>query len=205
MTAIFDEFHRLDNPARDRSKGLGLGLAIVDRIARLLQHPIDVRSSLGRGSMFAVEVPMSTHAPVSTARSPGPQDAAGSLADLAIVAIDDEPMVLSATRRLLEQWGAKVVAVPTIEGALEELAKTRIRPNLVVADFRLAGGTSGVGAGRRIAAELGTSVPIVIVSGDTTPGIRREIEAAGLLLISKPIDPAYLMQVIRERVGDAAE
>lgn len=187
QAAIFEEFYQIGNPERDRKRGLGLGLAIVDRIARLLESPVEVRSWPGKGSLFAIEVPFA-EGPPSDGPRPATAPPTRALAGLFIVAIDDEPMQLRALEALFEHWGCKVVAAASHEAALDRLAGADGHPDLIVADYRLREGVTGAEAIRRVVSALGVDIPGVLLTGDTEPARLAEAKASGYSLLHKPVD-----------------
>ncbi|MFQ5785853.1 MAG: NahK/ErcS family hybrid sensor histidine kinase/response regulator [Alphaproteobacteria bacterium] len=191
--AIFEEFHQLGNPERDRTRGLGLGLAIVDRMSRLLAHRVTLDSTPGRGSVFAIEVPRAV-----VAAQPGIRVSAAPAVDLAdrfVVIVDDEPEQLAGLRLVLEGWGCRVVAATTAEQASSRLSATAA-PDLIVADFRLRGNVTGAVAIERIRARVGRRVPGLILTGDTEPARLREARVSGYELLHKPVDPDALRAAI---------
>lgn len=202
LTSIFEDYYQLGNPARDREKGLGLGLSIVQRIARLLGHHIGVRSKPGKGTVFWVDVPVSktTRKPAASTET----NAVGSAASegARIIVIEDDPTILRAIKALLEKWGARVIAAQDAEGVLVQLAARPgghgFAPDLLLADYRLAAGSTGVDAARRVMASLGRSVNTVILTGDTDSGITREIRIAGFEVLHKPLDPMALQSMVAD-------
>lgn len=154
IDGIFEEFRQLDNPERDRAKGLGLGLAIVDRIARLLAHPIEFRSSLGRGSMFSVTVPLGS----GDEGRDVDDTAADRVLDLSgksILIVEDNLEVGEATKALVEFWRADVTWAVNAEEALTLISDGELRPDMVIADYRLPDGDTGIDMLRRIAEVVG--------------------------------------------------
>jgi PAS domain S-box-containing protein len=182
--AIFEEFYQIGNPERDRKRGLGLGLAIVDRLAKLLGHGIELRSWVGRGSMFAVVVPIG--APELLRRNaPLPdEDISGAL----VVVIDDEPMQREGMRRALGAWGCSVVPAASGEDALAQLAASGREPDLILADYRLADGATGAQAIRHLSEWAGRPIPGIIVSGDNEAFSLQEVAAGGFGFMHKPVD-----------------
>ena len=141
---VFDEFYQL---ARGHQQGgLGLGLAIVDRLCRLLDHSIDLRSTVGKGSCFAIIMPMvaARHEPAQTV--PSARDMIAPLMGKTIVVIDDAPLVLQGTSGLLRSWGFAVIAAATCDAALAALEERRERPDLIIADYHLLGSENGIEA-----------------------------------------------------------
>jgi signal transduction histidine kinase/CheY-like chemotaxis protein len=193
---IFQEFVQLENPEHDRSKGLGLGLAIVKRIAGLLGHPVRLRSVLGRGSVFAVEVPYSDAAQDSIVPL-AIQDAIDSFAGLRVAVIDDEPEVVEATTRLLESWGCVVMGAGSEAEMLELLNRDTRVPDFLICDYRLRHGQDGLSAIRNVRAATGKNLPAILISGDTAPEHAENARASGIDMLKKPLAPANLRQVVR--------
>ncbi len=204
--AIFEEFVQLQNPARDRAQGLGLGLAIVQRTAALLGHPVKVVSTEGRGSMFSITLPVV--APPSLAQ-PGRAHPAAATQHGGIVVIDDERDALDATALLLRTLGYAVYAGRSAATARKELAKAarlgEVPVDLVITDYRLEAGKTGIGAIREIRAYLGREVPALILSGDTSPARLKEVTASGHRLLHKPLDAVRLEEEIEALLAERAE
>lgn len=204
--AIFEEFYQLGNPERDRTRGLGLGLAIVDRIARLLGHTVTLRSQPGRGSVFAIQVPLVSGRPDPVpARAEGSDpDRSGALSGALVVAIEDEPMQLRGLERLLCSWGCKVVPSQSTAEALTQLVELKQVPDVILADYRLRGEMNGVQAIMTLRAGLGRMIPGIILTGDTEPGRMREANANGFELLHKPIDADRLFTALASVTPRAA-
>jgi CheY-like chemotaxis protein len=188
---IFGEFYQLSRRAPDPSGGFGLGLAIVDRLGRLLGHRVELESSSGRGSRFSVSVPLA--AQPRTAEVPAPLP---SIADPArgkrVIVIDDDALVLDGMRGILQSWGCQVQTAASGDAALAVLAKNGGSPDLIISDSRLADGESGLETIERLRAAVGASVPAFVITGDTAPERLREARAGGFLLLHKPVSPMAL-------------
>ena len=189
---IFDEFHQLGNSERDRTKGLGLGLAIVDRVARLLGHPIGVDSAPGRGSRFWVIVPAGDEHAMARDSEEVDGSAYGDLSGLRVVVIDDEAAAREAMRLFLEQRGCVAVLAGSEDEALARLLGMPRAPDAIIADYRLRDGRNGIEAIERLRAQCGRRIPAHIVTGDTAPERLREAKAGGHQLAHKPVSPATL-------------
>lgn len=190
---IFREFYQLGNPERDRAKGLGLGLAIVDGLARLLDHPIGLASRPGRGSVFSIEVPLG--APAERGATKAVQSHS-SLDGLCVLVIDDDPMVCDAVRQLLERWGCVVLTADSAEQSLAAMEAAGKVPQLMLTDYRLRGETTGVDAIRQVQQKLGMTLPAAIITGDTAPNRLQEANASGYPLLHKPIDGGKLRTLL---------
>ena len=198
---IFREFHQLDNPERDRSKGLGLGLAIVERIARLLGHRIGVRSALGAGSTFSVWVPQGDPAAAFRAdelrqlretrfRSEGTR----------VLLLDDDAAGRDALATLLAGWDCEVHAFSDSAEAERWLASAPALPHALITDYRLQGGTSGIEALAALQRRLDEPVPALIITGDIGAEQLREVAASGYPVLHKPVAPQKLRAFLRQAV-----
>jgi signal transduction histidine kinase len=198
---VFAEFYRLGEPDRDPRAGLGLGLAIVDRLSRLLDHPISLTSTLGRGSCFAVAVPL-VAAPREIGKPPAVAHTPIDLSKLVLV-IDDDPLVLEGMGGLFQSWGCRVVTAGSDEAALAGLAERDDPPDLIVSDYHLPGGKTGIEVIESLRRAHCAEIPAFLVSGDTNPEPLREARANGYYLLHKPVDPmalrAMVSQVLRKR------
>ena len=191
---VFQEFYQLGNPERDRAKGLGLGLAIVQRLTTLLECPLVFRSEPGKGSVFKVAVPMADAADVASAVEP-PVFPGAPRSGLILV-VDDEIGIQEAMRSLLESWGHEVIAAGSFQELMERLARRAIDPDLIICDYRLRGEENGIRAIQRLRNEYGEDLPGVLISGDTAPDRLKEAQESGLLLLHKPVPNGRLRAAI---------
>jgi signal transduction histidine kinase/CheY-like chemotaxis protein len=195
--AVFREFVQLGNPERDRRKGLGLGLAIVERLGRLLQHPIEMHSTPGRGSVFAVLLP---GRPEQEAQVVSTDPYAGFLrSDLTgafVVVVDDEIAVQEGMQTLLTKWGCETLCAGCLDEALAKLARAIRAPDVIISDYRLRNAQNGIQIIERLRAEFNADIPAMLVSGDTGPERLREAEVSGLPILHKPLHPARLRSLL---------
>ena len=196
--AIFREFHQLGNPERDRRKGLGLGLAIVDGLTRALGHHLSMTSEVGRGSVFKLALPLSGGAvnrdqwTLLTVND--------RLQGVRALVIDDDEAVRSGMAYLLQGWGCHCDTAGTINEALA-LARI-IPPDIVISDYRLREqrtGTEAVAALRKL---LNKEVPALVITGDTAPERLRETLASGIPLLHKPVTPDRLRVAIESSLSN---
>jgi len=185
---VFEEFHQLQNPERDRRKGLGLGLATVRRLCALLDLPLTLRSRVGRGSVFTLHVPLGEATSVQPARVEPPL--LDVLAGRRIVVIDDDLGIRDSMRVLMTQWRCEVWACATAAEALEALGGAI--PDLVIADYRLAGGVSGADAVHALQATFGKDLAALLITGDTAPERIAEARSFGWPVLHKPVRAVQL-------------
>nr|WP_249795068.1 MASE1 domain-containing protein [Bradyrhizobium sp. Oc8] len=199
---IFGEFIQLAARDRNRYGSMGLGLAIVDRLRLLLNHPIDLASTVGRGSRFAILVPMADECGTSAEPVDSPHPAAFAVEGKVVLVIADAPIVQEGTGGLLGRWGYTVLTTGSDEAALIRLAERQQRPDLIISDYHLANGKTGIRAIEKINAALGSSIPAILISGDTAPEPAREVKDRGYILLHKPVDPMRLRAVMHELLMD---
>jgi CheY-like chemotaxis protein/anti-sigma regulatory factor (Ser/Thr protein kinase) len=202
IDGIFDAFHQLENPERDRRKGVGLGLSIVDQIANLLDTPVRVRSHVGRGSMFTIEVPPGeVEQEEQIASTNAPVVAMDVFVDLAVWVIDDDPDILEGLQLQLESWGCISRTFESPEQVQALLAKGVDAPDVLVSDLRLCNHRSGTEVIEMVADHFGRFIPSVIVTGDTGPVELRQLSRSGVCLLHKPVTEEKLQSKIAEVVG----
>jgi two-component system, sensor histidine kinase len=199
---VFQEYYQLDNPERDRTKGLGLGLAIVRRLTSLLGCRLNLRSQPGRGSCFEVELPMA--ASQTNPAAIGAQELSGALAKGLIVVVDDELAIRDAMSTLLGRWGYQVVTAGSGEDAVRRLATWPVQPDLAICDYRLRDGESGIEVIERLRSEYNSAIPAMLITGDTAPDRLAEAKANGLLLLHKPVSNSKLRAVIANLTAAAS-
>lgn len=209
LDKIFLEFHQVGNPERDRSKGLGLGLAIVRRTADLLGHPLTLRSVTGRGSVFALTVPLAdAHAarqPLDPAPAPSmPARSEAAASRPLVCVIEDDTENLHGLCLLLDAWGYRTVAGSSGDEIVCAAVAAQAKPALIVSDFRLREHETGIDVIDRLHEEFADdTIPAILVSGDTDPQRLIEASARAWPLLHKPVDAQLLRRTI-EQVLDAA-
>jgi PAS domain S-box-containing protein len=197
LEEIFQEFHRLQPKDEQGSKGLGLGLAIVERMARALGHRIVVKSTPGKGSMFAVEVPVATAAQSGAEEAPRPRGI--SVLDQAVVlCVDNQASTLEGMVHLLEAWGCRVVTAMGTAEAMAALAGSGA-PDLVLADYHLDDGDTGLHTLAAVRERWG-EVPGAVITADHGELVREQVREAGYALLRKPVKPAALRAMMSQMV-----
>jgi CheY-like chemotaxis protein len=196
---IFGEFYQLSSAKQDRRGGLGLGLAIVERLCRLLDYPIELTSRPDKGSRFVISVLLT--APVKLAEQPA-QAAVDQAMGKSVVVIDDDALVLDGMRGVLKGWGCDVVTATSEDAALAALSKGERPPDIIISDYRLNDGKTGFDAIERIRRAFGAPIPAFLISGDTAPERLREARASGYYLLHKPVLPITLRAVVSQLLKD---
>jgi PAS domain S-box-containing protein len=198
LDKIFEEFYQIGNPARNLNQGLGLGLAITRRIAKLLELPVTVKSRPGQGSIFAVEVPLGTENQPIVTEHTGVSFNADVTTGLILV-VDDDPIVLNATETLLEALHYEAVCAESVEDAIELVRQYGAKIRMALLDYRLPGEWDGIQLLKIIRDILQRNLPAVLVSGDTSIDRLKQVRLSGLPLLHKPIELA----VLRRHLEDA--
>jgi signal transduction histidine kinase len=199
--AVFEEFHRLSEGAERTKRGLGLGLAIVDRIARLLGHEVSLRSELGTGSCFEVVVPRGRDVGSATDAVPVHEmRPATSIGGQYIICIDNEEDILDGMRGLLERWGARPLTASNQGEALDELERLRHEtervPALLLVDYHLDDKVTGLDVIRALRTAAGIDLPAAILTADHSVEVSKLVRDAGIALLHKPVKPAALRALI---------
>ncbi|HEB54771.1 MAG TPA: response regulator [Gammaproteobacteria bacterium] len=197
LQAIFDEYVQIDNPERDREKGLGLGLAIVAKISQLLDYRVHVNSARGKGSSFSIEVPLGRKQDIprpeaQIVRTPGVE-----LSQLKVLIIDDERSNLEALDALLRGWKCEVISAESGEEACDKIRTQKILPDCILTDYRLRNNKTGLDAIRSISELTGRSVPAVLITGDVAIKKLHEEGADAYHLMHKPVQPARLRALLK--------
>ena len=194
--SIFNEYHQLNNPERDREKGLGLGLAIVKKMCKLMEIPLKCESDLGKGSSFSMIIPKSDVKKSKTIEAITPQILTGAH----VLVIDDEKEILDGMIQLFESWDCKTTVAESEAEALEKLKKAENkRPiDLIIADYRLRDNKTGAEAIVGIQSFLKRKVSAIIITGDTSEQRLKEATQKGFYLLHKPVAPARLRTVLNK-------
>jgi PAS domain S-box-containing protein len=200
LDIIFEEFYRGNTSSTSDAAGFGLGLSIVDRLSRLLNHSLTVRSNEGKGSVFAISVPMEAEPGTRPVAPPAPIRTNDAGLPRVLV-IEDDVIVLQALELLLDQWGCEVIATSGYDEAIEGLAGQTQVPDLVIADFRLSGPASGIVAIRQIAKMVQVDLPGLIITGDTDPRRLKEARLSGYPLLHKPVSALALRAAVASLLG----
>jgi signal transduction histidine kinase/ActR/RegA family two-component response regulator len=193
---VFREFQRLDQGMK-AARGLGLGLSIVERIGRVLKHPITLNSEVGRGSVFRVEVPVVAALPATAAAPEPPKAPATVLSGLRVLVIDNEPAILEGMRLLLSGWGCETWTASDLEGAHQALRTHRALPEVIIADYHLDE-TDGLELIKALRWKTQVDTPAVLVTADRTPVVRDAAAAMNIHVLNKPLKPAALRALLTQ-------
>jgi signal transduction histidine kinase/CheY-like chemotaxis protein len=202
---IFEEFFQLANPERDRSKGLGLGLSIVKRSVDLLGHVLRVESHPGVGSVFSIEVPRAASPPLAATAIVAQSESSTSLAGTFVVIVDDEHDARFATESLCRQWQCHVVSAGSAAEATASLRQHLRVPDIIISDYRLRDGLTGLHAIAHIRRQAETDIPAIVVTGDIAAADIHQVSAAGLQLMHKPVSADQLRRGLQEILAARGE
>ncbi len=186
---VFEEFYRGGGRREaDDMRGFGLGLAIAERVARVLGHEIGLRSVPGRGSVFWIEAPrgVPVSSPVALAL---PARATGALAGVRVLCIDNDPSALRGLATLLDSWGCETLAAQGIEDLVAARRLQAWRPAVIVVDYHLEGGATGLDVVRHLRAVERIHAPVLVVSADASDAVRQEAESLDCVFLRKPLKP----------------
>ena len=186
---IFEEFHRFDQPGERGARGLGLGLSICQRISTVLAHPLDVRSRVGRGSVFAIRVPRADSLPAAVPEREAPRLQDDSLQGLRVLCVDNDREILAGMQALLQRWGVQVALATTVDEALSGLAQA---PHVVLVDYHLHDRMDGLETLEALCAAAGRALPGALLTGDGSDALNLAARARGYRVLTKPIRPASL-------------
>lgn len=201
LQAIFLEFNQLDVGRAAERKGVGLGLAIVDRIASMLLYRVEVRSQLGRGSVFSIEVPLAEAPPQVQPKLEARPVTGDPLPGQRLLVVDNEPGILESMAALLGQWGCQVLTATDIDGALEALQGQA--PDLILVDYHLDHGVVGCDVIQALRQHFARELPAVIITADRSDQCRRKLRNPGVPLLNKPVKPGKLRAVLSQLIGNA--
>ena len=194
--SVFREFERLANAAKT-APGLGLGLSIVERLSKVLQHPISLRSTPGKGSVFSVDLPVVAAQPVALDAPDAAPVAHQPLAGLVVLAIDNEPRILEGMQALLGGWGCRIVVAPNEHEAGAALAQLGILPDVLIADYHLDD-TNGLALIPSLRDKIGTHLPAILITADRTPEVRDTAAKLDIHVLHKPLKPAVLRSLLSQ-------
>jgi Na+/proline symporter/signal transduction histidine kinase len=197
---VFKEFHRLDQGAR-AARGVGLGLSIVQRIARVLDCEITLKSNAGQGSRFSVAVPRAAAIGPASRPAAALQREPGRLDGMVVLCIDNERPILDGVETLLSGWGCRVLKGADLAEAMAALAASGLEPDGLLVDYHLDGG-DGIAAIMQLRAHLGQSdgrdVPAIVITADRSAHVRDEARAQGAHVLNKPVKPASLRALMMQ-------
>ncbi len=202
LPQIFDEYYQAGNSQRDRRKGLGLGLAIVRRIEKLLGYQIEVVSEQGRGSRFAFSVALGD--PEQLSQPFNITHSKHDLSGVTVALVEDDPDIRQIVAELMQRWGCRVFAGELPHEVVRNLDAGEARPDVVVSDYRLPHGVTAVHVIAHLRELWGDSIPAIVLTGDMAPEVLHEIKASGAILLNKPVSPARLRSLMYLALQDNA-
>lgn len=200
---IFEEYFQLENPERGRDKGLGLGLAIVRRLGQLIGSPVEVRSTVGKGSCFSLRVMRCEPASATVASEPFAAVAptAGTATAPMVAFIDDDETILEAMTAVFAQWGIDLAVGTCASQVRDDLMELGRRPDAILSDYRLPEGHTGIDAIAALRGVFGRNIPAALITGDTAAATIQAITASGLPVLHKPLKPAVLRAFVNHMLS----
>jgi two-component system CheB/CheR fusion protein len=199
LRAIFEEYHQIDNAARERSRGLGLGLSIVQRLGGLLKHRVQVRSVAGKGSVFTITVPaLPGEGPAELGAEPPPAaEPVRPRASGSILIIEDDPDIRELLAMFLAEEGYQTSAAAGGTEAFEMAMAGRVNPDLILADYNLPDGLNGLQVASKLRVRLQRQIPVIVLTGDISTGTLRDIASENCTQLNKPMSLAELTEAIQ--------
>ena len=194
--AVFEEFHRLEQGAKV-ARGLGLGLSIVERIAKVLDHAIDLKSEVGRGSHFWVDAPLAIETRTVPFPTPARRSDMRQLADMTVLCIDNDRNILEGMQTLLGGWGCTVVVAPDLTAAHLRLHELALAPDGLLVDYHLDD-SNGIDAVVDLRGRYGSHLPAILVTADRSPRVREEARVNLIKVLNKPLKPAALRALLAQ-------
>jgi signal transduction histidine kinase len=194
--AIFQEFHRLDRGAKV-ARGLGLGLSIVERIARVLDHKLSLISAVGRGSQFSVEVPLSATIPVSQPQHQARELDRVRLSGVTVLCLDNDLAILDGMESLLGGWGCRVFKAPDLAEAVSVITQAKVLPDGLLVDYHLDDG-DGIEAIRQLRRRFGAELTAILITADRSRRVREDARANDIQVLNKPLKPAALRALLTQ-------
>jgi two-component system, chemotaxis family, CheB/CheR fusion protein len=207
LAAIFNEYHQLDNAARERSRGLGLGLAIVKRLGDLLENPVGVRSVIGKGSVFTITIPLRPMAGTAAARDEVEKPVLNGLAVQArhagsIMIVEDDQTIRELLEIYLREEGYQTAIAADGAAALAVVSAGKFRPDLILADYNLPDAMNGLQVTSKLRAILKRQAPVIILTGDISTETLREISLEDCAQLNKPMKLADLTALIEKMMPE---
>lgn len=201
ITTVFDEFEQLNNPERNREKGLGLGLAIVRRLCAIAAIEIDLNSVFGHGTVVTIQLASARQGETIKVVSAVSVELGGKLA----LVIDDEHDILFGMQKLLIGWGCEVIISDSLQQAIDKLGQHGRVPDFIISDLRLRADEQGDDAIEAIREEFNIDIPAMVVTGDTAPHRIAALKESGLTVLYKPIDPSDLKEQLDILLSQATQ
>jgi signal transduction histidine kinase/CheY-like chemotaxis protein len=196
---IFEEFQRGAAHEVAGARGFGLGLSIVKRMSDALNHPLSLRSRLGKGSCFSITAP-STAPPQAVAAATPPQVSGANLAGQPVIVVDNDLEVLKAMQTLLSRWGADLRLARDLEDISDILADTSFKPALILADYQLDNDVTGVEIIALVRSALGSQTPAIVITADRRDSTTQQVSKANCELLHKPVKPAELRALMQHLI-----
>ena len=201
LQEIFQEFKRGDQQKHNQDRGLGLGLAIVDKIAKMLGHRICVSSTLGKGSHFSVEVPIATQLPIMRSEAESTLPLTDQLRGARVWVVDNDTAICAGMRTLLESWGCLVVTAVSGEDLAVQVNNFHAAADLLVVDYHLDNGCNGVDVASEVNARRALALPVLMITANYSNELKQQLRELGYTLMHKPVRPMRLKTALCHLLG----
>jgi CheY-like chemotaxis protein len=192
LEEVFQEFKRGEGVRPNQDRGLGLGLAIVEKIARILGHRIRVHSQLGRGSCFSIEVPLARRAPTARIEPSSSDMALQRLHGARVWVLDNDTAICAGMRTLLEGWGCCVITALSEEDLARQVDNFHAEADLIIADYHLDNGCNGIDVVATVNARRASPLPALMLTANYSNELKQQVRELGHMLMHKPVRPMKL-------------
>lgn len=201
LPRVFEEFYQAGRGQRKRAQGLGMGLAIVKRLARLLGHSLTVASQPGRGTMFRIGIAQGALSEIQDVTAAADTLPMPALQPRTVLVIDDEEPIREGLSLLLEEWGYQALTAGSVEQARSVVRQLELPPDLILSDLHLGDGADGIAAIDAVRRQCGCELPAILITGDTSHEEMRRASASGHPVLFKPVQPRKLLNAMRGLVS----
>jgi signal transduction histidine kinase/CheY-like chemotaxis protein len=197
LDTVYEEFYQVDNIEREREKGLGLGLSIVQRTANLLGHDIAVSSTLGKGSAFSISVEQAKTVIVESQSTTDLPTLEQYNSSALVLVIDNEQDIREGLDNVLQLWGYQVITAASLDEAQQQLTSKNKQPDIIISDYRLKEGKTGVHAIKALHTTFNKPIPALIITGDIATGPLLDMDKSDFQVLFKPVAPMKLRAFLR--------
>lgn len=194
---IFDEFKQLDNPDKDQSKGLGLGLSVVKQLSNVLNHNLSVESVLGKGSMFSLQILLNKDNEINVEKRCKQANIVDNLKSSYMLVIDDDENIRKGMKELLTSWGCEVMLAFDLNSAVNVIESSNQKPNVIISDYHLEDSQTGIEIIKKLRLKYAVDFPSILISADNTLQNNDDVMKSNIMFLHKPVNAARLVTSLR--------